>query len=224
MSGIVLWDFDGTLAERPGMWRGCLLEVLREEEPELEVEQDAFIPALRGRFPWHTPDEPHLDLCESGAWWARIVPLLAQAYEDAGVPRERATELAELARKRYVDPAVGWRLFDDTVPALDRLGEAGWRHAVLSNHVPELEQIVAGLGLDRHVESVLCSGVTGYEKPHPEAFATALRLRRDGEPVWMVGDNPEADVEGARRAGLRAVLVRTNGVGLGQAAEEILSS
>ena len=110
------------------------------------------------------------------------------------------------------------------MPALDRLGEAGWRHAVLSNHVPELEQIVAGLGLDRHVESVLCSGVTGYEKPHPEAFATALRLRRDGEPVWMVGDNPEADVEGARRAGLPAVLVRTNGVGLRQAAEEILSS
>ena len=66
--------------------------------------------------------------------------------------RERATELAELARTRYVDPAVGWQLFDDTVPALDRLGEAGWRHAVLSNHVPELEQIVAGLGLDRHLD------------------------------------------------------------------------
>jgi len=30
VSGIVLWDFDGTLAERPGLWRGCLLEVLRE--------------------------------------------------------------------------------------------------------------------------------------------------------------------------------------------------
>jgi ribonucleotide monophosphatase NagD (HAD superfamily) len=40
----------------------------------------------------------------------------------------------------------------------------------------------------------------------------------------MVGDNPEADVEGARRAGLRAILVRTNGVGLDEAAEEILSS
>jgi putative hydrolase of the HAD superfamily len=224
VSGIVLWDFDGTLAERPGMWRGCLLEVLREEEPEVEAESDAFIPALRSRFPWHTPDEPHLDLCEDGAWWARIVPLLAQAYEDVGVPRERAAELAELARKRYVDPAVGWRLFEDTVPALDELGDAGWRHAVLSNHVPELEQIVAGLGLDRHFESIFCSGVTGYEKPHQEAYATALRLRRDGEPVWMVGDNPEADFEGARRAGLRAVLVRTNGVGLDQAAEEILSS
>jgi HAD superfamily hydrolase (TIGR01549 family) len=224
VSGIVLWDFDGTLAERPGMWRGCLLEVLHEEEPAVEVDADVFIPALRDRFPWHRPDEAHLELCEADAWWSRIVPLLAEAYEGAGVEPARAVALAELARARYIDPAIGWRLFDDAVPALSLLGEAGWRHAVLSNHVPELERIVSGLGLDRFVETVLCSAVTGYEKPHPEAFAAAGRLRRNGEPVWMVGDNPEADFEGARRAGLQAVLVRRTGVGLLEAAKEILAS
>ena len=104
------------------------------------------------------------------------------------------------------------------------MSRAGWRHAVLSNHVPELERIAAGLGLDRYLDAVLCSAITGYEKPHPEAFAAALRLRRNGEPVWMVGDNPEADVEGARRAGLPAVLVRRDGTGLVEAAEEILSA
>jgi putative hydrolase of the HAD superfamily len=224
VSGIVLWDFDGTLAERPGRWRGCLLEALREQEPGCEADAEAFIPALRSRFPWHRPDEAHLDLCAADAWWGRIVPLLAEAYEDAGVEPARATELARLARARYVDASVGWRLFEDSLPVLERLGGAGWRNVILSNHVPELEQLVDGLGLDRHVEAVLCSAVIGYEKPHPEAFAAALRLRRNGEPVWMVGDNPAADVEGARRAGLRAVLVRSNGVSLGEAAEEILAS
>lgn len=223
MSGIVLWDFDGTLAERPGMWRGCLLEVLREEEPGIEADADAFIPALRSRFPWHAPDEPHLDLCEPDLWWGRIMPLLTEAYEAAGVKPERAAELAKLARARYVDPGVGWRLFEDAIPALRRLAEAGWRHTVLSNHVPELELIVSGLGLGPYIDAVFCSAVTGYEKPHPEAFATALRLRRNGEPVWMVGDNQEADVDGGRRAGLRAILVRRNGVGLDEAAEEILA-
>jgi len=33
VSGLVLWDFDGTLAERPGMWRGCLVETLDADEP-----------------------------------------------------------------------------------------------------------------------------------------------------------------------------------------------
>jgi putative hydrolase of the HAD superfamily len=221
VSGIVLWDFDGTLAERPGMWRGCLFEVLREHEPELEADADAFIPALRDGFPWHSPDVAHMDLCEGDAWWAHLLPLLGRAYETVGVAPARACELAALARARYVDPSVGWRLFDDTVPALTRLAGLGWRHAILSNHVPELEQIVAGLGLDRHVEAVVCSAVTGYEKPHPEAFAQALRLRRNGEPVWMVGDNEVADVDGARAAGLRALLVRRNGVGLLAAADTI---
>jgi HAD superfamily hydrolase (TIGR01549 family) len=224
MKGIVLWDFDGTLAERPGRWRGCLLEVLREEEPGIRADADAFIPALRDRFPWHRPDVAHPDMCNREAWWTEILPLLAEAYENAGVEPDRAAELARLARARYVDWTVGWRLFDDTVPALNRLSEQGWRHAVLSNHVPELEQIMSGLGLDRHVDAVLCSALTGYEKPHPEAFAAALRMRRNGEPVWMVGDNPEADVDGARAAGLRAVLVRRNGAGLLDAAEEILSA
>jgi putative hydrolase of the HAD superfamily len=224
VSGVVIWDFDGTLAERPGLWRGCLLEVLREQEPGSEANADAFIPALRSRLPWHRPEEAHLDLCEGEAWWERILPLLVKAYEDAGVPPERAVELAALARARFVDPTVGWRLFDDSLPALEQLREAGWRHVILSNHVPELGQLVSGLGLDRHVEAVLCSAIIGYEKPHPEAFAAALGYRNDGEPVWMVGDNPEADFEGARRAGLEAVLVRRNGVGLLDAAERILSS
>ena len=53
------------------------------------------------------------------------------------------------------------------------------------------------------------SAVTGYEKPHPEAFR--LVLRRFGEPRerWMVGDNPHADVAGAQALGIPAVLVRT---------------
>ena len=95
---------------------------------------------------------------------------------------------------------------------------------MLSNHVPELGQIVSGLGLDRHIETVLCSAVTGYEKPHQEAFAAALGLRGDGEPVWMVGDNPEADVEGARRRGARCRARPAKRGRAAQAAEEILSS
>jgi putative hydrolase of the HAD superfamily len=221
--GLVLFDFDGTLAERPGLWRSCLVETLDEHEPGHGVETDALIPYLRDGFPWHRPDVAHPELCEAEAWWQSVGALLERAYEGVGVAPERAAELALLARRRYVDASMGWRLFDDTRPALERLRAAGWRRVILSNHVPELRGIVEGLGLADLVEDVLSSAVTGYEKPHPQAFAAALRMRRNGEPAWMVGDNPEADVAGGRRAGLRAILVRTNGVGLGEAVEEILA-
>jgi putative hydrolase of the HAD superfamily len=222
--GLVLWDFDGTLAERPGMWRTCLVETLDEHEPEHRITTEALIPYLRSGFPWHRPDVPHPELCTPEAWWEEVSPLLARAYEGVGVAPERAAELARLARARYIDPRTGWRLFEDSLSALEELSGRGWRHVVLSNHVPELEAIVRGLGLAEHVEEVFTSAATGYEKPHPRAFETALRDRRDGEPVWMVGDNPEADVAGARRAGLNAVLVRSNGAALGEAVDTILRS
>jgi HAD superfamily hydrolase (TIGR01549 family) len=224
VTGLVLWDFDGTLAERPGMWRACLIETLDADEPGHSVSTAALIPFLRDGFPWHRPGDPHPQLCTREAWWNTVGELLARAYEGVGIEPARAAELAALARKRYVDPAVGWRLFDDTVPALESLAARGWRHVVLSNHVPELDAIVDGLRLSQLVERVFSSAVTGYEKPHPGAFASALRDRRDSETVWMVGDNPEADVEGARRAGLEAILVRSNGVGLLDAADRILAS
>lgn len=221
--GLVLWDFDGTLAERPGMWRGCLIDTLDEHEPGHSHSGEALVPYLRDGFPWHRPDRPHLDLCTADAWWGAVGRVLARAYEGLGYESARAAELAKLARAHYVAPA-RWRVFDDTVPALSRLRAHGWHSVILSNHVPELGGLIDHLGLRPYVEDVFCSAVTGYEKPHPQAFAAALSSRRDGEAAWMVGDNPEADVAGARRAGLEAILVRTNGVGLDAASDRILAS
>jgi putative hydrolase of the HAD superfamily len=135
-----------------------------------------------------------------------VLPLLARAYEAAGYPPARALDLAVAARRLYVDPA-GWSLFDDTLPTLDRLSAAGWTHAILSNHVPELGAIVAGLGLDRRFAAFSCSADTGYEKPHPRAYASVLEQLEPTE-AWMIGDNVVADFLGAEAIGLPAVLVR----------------
>jgi putative hydrolase of the HAD superfamily len=149
----------------------------------------------------------HPQLCEPEAWWTSIRPVLARAYEAAGYAPARALELADAARRLYVDPSVGWALFEDTLPTLERLSRAGWTHAILSNHVPELRQLVAGLGLEEVVACISCSAETGYEKPHARAFASVLEVLRPAE-AWMVGDNVVADVLGAEAVGLPAVLVR----------------
>ena len=126
-----------------------------------------------------------------------------------GSSPRHAAELAGRVRARYVDPTRVWELFPDTRPVLERLREDGWRHVVLSNHVPELPAIAAGLGLTPLVDHIVSSAATGYEKPHPEAFRLALELCGNPEEVWMVGDNPRADVAGAEAVGIPAVLVRT---------------
>jgi putative hydrolase of the HAD superfamily len=42
----VIWDFDGTLAWRPGLWSGCLLETLDEKEPGHSFLRDDLVPYL----------------------------------------------------------------------------------------------------------------------------------------------------------------------------------
>ena len=222
---LVLWDFDGTLAFRPGLWSGCALEVLDEHEPGHGIEFERLRSAFRGGFPWHDWQEPHLHLGEAEAWWAQVGRRVAQAFEDVGVERGTGERLATVFRELYTDAAVGWQRFDDALPALEAVAAGGWHSAVLSNHVPELDALVVGLGLGEHLDAVFNSARIGYEKPHPEAFRIALSAFGAPGEAWMIGDNEEADVEGARGAGMRAILVRSDGAGgLLDAASTILGS
>lgn len=213
---MILWDFDYTLGFRGARvddearhpWGFCLLEQLDLEEPGHGATLDTIRPYLHGCFPWHRHEEPHPQLSDPDAWWKNVEPIFCRAFEAAGLGSERSRDLAARFRHRFVDVSA-WALYPDTLAVMKRLSDAGWRHAIVSNHVPELDRIVSGLGLDVLVEHVVCSAVTGYEKPHPEAFRTALRLAGDPAHVWMVGDDPVADVRGAEALGIPAIQVRT---------------
>jgi putative hydrolase of the HAD superfamily len=206
----ILWDFDGTLVERPGLWRRCLFDVLDEHEPGHGIDADALAPYLKSGFPWHSPEVEHAELNDPDNWWETVGKLFARGYQAVGIADDRATVLAAKVRAHYCDPR-HWNVFPDVVPVLTRLREAGWRHAILSNHVPELRQLVASLGLADLFDDIVNSAETGFEKPHPRAFALAQERLKDPDEVWMVGDNPVADVAGAEACGIPAVLVRRQG-------------
>jgi putative hydrolase of the HAD superfamily len=201
----VLWDFDGTLATRNGMWSACLHEALAAVAPDVVVAVEDLRPGLRNGFPWHAPDVAY-GVRDPAGWWAALAPVLTRAYAGAGVPAAVAGRAAAAVRERYTDPAA-WTVYPDTLPALAAL--ASFRHVVLSNHVPELPALVAALGLP--VDAVVTSAAVGWEKPHPAMFAAGLAAAGSPDEVWMVGDNAVADVGGATAAGIPAILVRTGG-------------
>lgn len=215
MARLILWDFDGTLGYRgrPGPsavrtgFSTCLIEILDEHRPGHGIDRRAFHPHLQSGFPWQAPDMTHLHLCEPDAWWTELNPVFVRALESVGIEAPVAAELALGVRARYADPSQ-WCLYEDVLPVLRELAQDGWTHAIVSNHVPELPAIASGLGLNDVVSQVYTSGVTGYEKPHPEMFSIAVRAAGSPEVVWMVGDNVVADYEGAEAVGINAVLVR----------------
>jgi FMN phosphatase YigB (HAD superfamily) len=58
------------------------------------------------------------------------------------------------------------------------------------------------------LQIIFASAVTGWEKPNPRFFRHALQAVGNPSRVWMVGDNPIADVAGAEAVGIPALLVR----------------
>lgn len=218
---VVLWDFDGTLAYRDGMWRGCLVEALAEVAPGHGVVGADLAPGLRDGFPWHRPETGHPGLNSPDAWWGALQPLFVKAYVGAGVEARLADLAASRVRARYTD-ASRWTVFPDAVPALEELAAAGRQHVIVSNHVPELDGLLRDLGLDRYFAAVVNSSLVGWEKPHRRIFEAALDRAGRPERVWMVGDNPVADVAGARALGIPAILVSPAETGLRPAVRRIL--
>lgn len=204
---MLLWDFDGTLGHRPGMWSQALLDVLREYDPTCTLTRYDFRPFLHERLPWHQPHIPHVELTTPEQWWDKLEAALADAYIGTGCSPALARQLAPLARQKYLDTSQ-WFLYEDVLPALTALSALGWKHVILSNHVPELAEIVTALGLAPSIHTIFTSALIGYEKPHPQIFRYVLDALNHPEQIWMIGDNIEADVLGAQAAGIPALLVR----------------
>jgi putative hydrolase of the HAD superfamily len=210
-SGLVIFDFDGTLAHRPGLWGQCLADVLQSVWPTGAVSADQLRPHLHDGFPWHRPESVHPELSDPDAWWDGLRPVLERAFSAVNLPPDLSDDAVRETRRHYCDPN-RFEVFPDTSVALSALRGAGWHTAILSNHVPELPEIVEGLGLAPLFDDVHSSAWIGYEKPHPEAFRLALNGTSPDE-AWMVGDNEHADIVGAERVGLRAILVRAPNLG-----------
>ena len=87
---------------------------------------------------------------------------------------------------------------------------ATWKLAVLTNGAPDIQRRkIAALGLAALVDAVVYAHEVGEGKPDPAVFrAVCDSVDVPTEASVMTGDNPWCDVDGARRAGLRAIRIR----------------
>lgn len=100
------------------------------------------------------------------------------------------------------------RCYPGVVEALRRLRAGGVRIVVVSNGTGRQQRAkVARACLSGLLDDIVLSAEVGVAKPDPRIFAVACEGTEDGELVRMIGDNPRADVLGARDAGLPAIWV-----------------
>jgi putative hydrolase of the HAD superfamily len=111
--------------------------------------------------------------------------------------------------------------YPDSAPALLALRERGFRLVVVSNWDWSLHERLSETGLTPLLDGAVASAEVGVAKPDPRIFEHALRIAGTRD-AWVVGDTPEADIEGARAAGLRAILIDRTGRDGIQSLEELI--
>ena len=97
-------------------------------------------------------------------------------------------------------------LFEDTLPTLTRLREMGLAVGMLTNgaHVSQTDKL-QNTPVVPYFDKILIGGDLPAQKPHAVAFeATCEALGVLPSEALFVGDNPVADIEGAKNAGLTA--------------------
>jgi putative hydrolase of the HAD superfamily len=134
----------------------------------------------------------------------------ATMLEAAGLPAD--SETAHRVREMYVGEvdAMGWtyRVFDDVMPALEMLEEAGIKRAVISNADADVTEFCLHLGFARHMDLIVTSALVGWEKPDARTFFAALNpLDVKPEAALHIGDQALSDVAGARAIGMGAAII-----------------
>jgi putative hydrolase of the HAD superfamily len=97
---------------------------------------------------------------------------------------------------------------EDVVPTIRELKKAGVKVGLLTNRSDPPTDYLQETGLVHEMEFSVAAGQIGSWKPDPEAFFYSMGMARStpAETVY-IGDNYYADILGARRAGMHAVLI-----------------
>jgi putative hydrolase of the HAD superfamily len=182
---LALFDLDNTLIDRAALFRRWALDFLRAEGRDADdidwlVENDGD---------GLTPKESFFDRVRSRYALASATPELVAAY------------YAEYPRFTTPPPV-------ETISALVRLRNLGWRLAIVTNGPPMQEAVIDEAGLRRMVDYVCVSATVGLQKPDPAILQ--LAANRCGVSLagsWMVGDSASHDIAGALAAGINSVWI-----------------
>ncbi|MDQ2871203.1 MAG: HAD-IA family hydrolase [Acidobacteriota bacterium] len=142
-----------------------------------------------------------------GVFWAAFVNRVRGRLDGGVISPECFGRLTAHFRQ-----ASSWALYPDVEETLSVLERRGLPLAIVSNWDSSLPPLLEALSLARRFETVAVSAIEQTGKPDPEIFLrVCARLGLEPAQCLHVGDSRREDFDGARAAGLRAVLLDRKG-------------
>jgi REG-2-like HAD superfamily hydrolase len=157
-------------------------------------------------------NDPNADFscsdAEDRAWWWNYD---REVFTRLGIPQEKHACIFDDIYVFFGNPSA-WELYPDTIESLRQLKSCDFSLAIVSNWNSSLKSIVDGLELNGYFDFVIASAEAGSKKPSPRIFEIALqRAGRAPSRVVHIGDTFQTDVLGARKAGIRGIMLDRRG-------------
>jgi HAD superfamily hydrolase (TIGR01509 family) len=204
----IFYDLDGTLRHHHPAGR----DVFAQQAGRLGLQilpQDLLRSARWEHAYWAGSDDLRADIQrfdnDDTAFWQNYSRRLLLSL---GCPEIRAADLAP-SLSAYMNDHYQPQdlLFEDAILTLTGLRQRGYILAVVSNREKPFDEYLRQKGISEHFDFALAAGQVESWKPNPEIFLHAARRAGiDPRDALYIGDNYYADIVGARRAGMQAVL------------------
>lgn len=206
----VIFDLGGTLMyERDAAYsvnaRGDEALTRYLQEQGLELNLSTFPVEFRRRLEEYFKQREK-DLLETAYVFA-----LRDILTNKGYAKVSDQILREALDRLFAVTQTNWILEEDALQTLKKIGEDGYRIGLLSNagDDQDVQQLLRKFGIGRFFDFALTSAACGYRKPHAHIFELALsNWRFLPSETAMIGDNLNADIHGAKNAGLRAIWIK----------------
>ncbi len=168
-----------------------------------DEEADTFAAKLDERYKAYRTwaFETLIEATESELWTDWLVP---------DFPAEKISTLSAELTYLYRQ-SMGRRVVVERArEVVEELCRRGYTLGIISNliGIHEIQDWLEADGFTPYFKSVVLSSVFGRRKPHPSIYHEAAR-RAGADPAncVYVGDNPDRDVEGTRRAGFGMMIL-----------------
>jgi putative hydrolase of the HAD superfamily len=205
----VIFDLGGTLMYERNSWHGvtaqgddALTKYLIEQG--LEINLSTFPIEFRRRLGEYF-SQREKDLLETTYTYVLIDLLKDKGYTN--LPDELIRKALD---SLFSITQQNWILEEDTLPTLKKLEQNGYRMGLISNagDDKDVHQLVSRFEIASYFDFILTSASCSYRKPHPRIFELAIAnwYFLPTETV-MVGDNLDADIRGAKSAGLYGIWI-----------------
>jgi len=135
---------------------------------------------------------------------------VSETLKSSGYNYDVSSPIVAAATAEFCEEFMTFVYLDENTEKLLRTLHGKYKIGIISNFaIPEcVDKLLKTHGLDKLFDSIVVSGAVNKRKPSPEVFERTLKaLGVSASETVFVGDTLDADIEGAKAVGMKAVYI-----------------